>query len=299
MRRLVSKLAVPFLLAAVLLGCASLPVLAGGVNLGNIRSFVQAIFNGTIDISGQATGDAIVWNGSAWASGSAGVSGPGVSTDNAIVRWDGVNGDTLQNSVVTISDAGTMSLPAGARIEFASGTRLAGGGSFIVTDLAGTGIRVSCSGLISNSTLTMSPANVDQWEFMAAGGHFRPVNGNDSTLNLGSDAVRVLGTYTDFTVNQRLLVNTTPVTLSATGPEFVEVDVAAVGGDVTINLPAVATTPIGRRYVIKDNGGATLLDTVIVDGNGGELIDASATKTISTAYGSYVVVNNGTKWLVE
>ena len=36
---------------------------------------------------------------------------PGVSTDNAVVRWDGTTGDKIQNSLyVTISDAGNMSL---------------------------------------------------------------------------------------------------------------------------------------------------------------------------------------------
>lgn len=37
------------------------------------------------------------------------VSGPGSATDNAIARWDGTGGVTLQNSVVTISDAGAVS----------------------------------------------------------------------------------------------------------------------------------------------------------------------------------------------
>lgn len=35
----------------------------------------------------------------------AGVTGPGSSTDNAIVRWDGTTGVTIQNSVVTVADA--------------------------------------------------------------------------------------------------------------------------------------------------------------------------------------------------
>jgi hypothetical protein len=33
-----------------------------------------------------------------------GVTGPGASTDNAVVRWDGTTGATIQNSVVTIAD---------------------------------------------------------------------------------------------------------------------------------------------------------------------------------------------------
>lgn len=35
--------------------------------------------------------------------------GPGSSTDNAIVRWDGTTGDQLQNSSATLNDSGEMS----------------------------------------------------------------------------------------------------------------------------------------------------------------------------------------------
>jgi hypothetical protein len=35
------------------------------------------------------------------------------STDNAIVRWDGVTGDLPQDSLVTISDTGTVNIPSG------------------------------------------------------------------------------------------------------------------------------------------------------------------------------------------
>jgi hypothetical protein len=36
------------------------------------------------------------------------VAGPGASTDNAVARWDGAGGATIQNSVVVISDAGAI-----------------------------------------------------------------------------------------------------------------------------------------------------------------------------------------------
>lgn len=47
------------------------------------------------------------------------VTGPGSSTDNAIVRWDGTTGYLDQNSVVTINDAGVM---AGASISGSANT---------------------------------------------------------------------------------------------------------------------------------------------------------------------------------
>ncbi len=61
----------------------------------------------------------IGWNAGATAlenkiiASSGGIALPGSSTDNAIVRWNGTTGDTLQNSVVTVSDIGIL---AGASV---------------------------------------------------------------------------------------------------------------------------------------------------------------------------------------
>lgn len=51
------------------------------------------------------------------APGSGDVSGPGSSTDNAVARFDGTDGVALQNSLVTISDAGSISLPSGQTVD--------------------------------------------------------------------------------------------------------------------------------------------------------------------------------------
>lgn len=49
-----------------------------------------------------------VFDGAAWASATIGVTGPGSSTDNAIARFDGAGGATIQNSTVTIDDLGNI-----------------------------------------------------------------------------------------------------------------------------------------------------------------------------------------------
>lgn len=49
------------------------------------------------------------------------VTGPGSSTDNAIVRFDGTGGTTLQNSVVTVSDTGAVT---GATSMYVGGSSL-------------------------------------------------------------------------------------------------------------------------------------------------------------------------------
>jgi len=49
-------------------------------------------------------------NTSTGGGGGGDVSGPGSSTDNALVRWDGTSGTAIQNSNATLSDAGSLSL---------------------------------------------------------------------------------------------------------------------------------------------------------------------------------------------
>ena len=83
------------------------------------------------------------------------ISGPAVSTDNAIVRWDGTGGGTLQNSSVTIDDSGyifqqgssgtaridTVNLTADRTISWpnSSGTLYIIGGTDVAVADGGTG----------------------------------------------------------------------------------------------------------------------------------------------------------------
>lgn len=49
--------------------------------------------------------------------GGGGFSGPGSSTDNALARYDGTTGALLQNGLVTESDTGSLSIPAGQTVD--------------------------------------------------------------------------------------------------------------------------------------------------------------------------------------
>jgi hypothetical protein len=60
--------------------------------------FVLNPFTGKLDNTGTGGG------------GGGDVTGPGSSTDNALVRWDGTSGTAVQNSNATLSDAGSLSL---------------------------------------------------------------------------------------------------------------------------------------------------------------------------------------------
>lgn len=70
--------------------------------------------NAVSEVSGVGTsGQVLTSNGAAmdptWQDAAGGgVSGPGSSTDNALARWNGTGGDTLQDSTVIVTDAGEM-----------------------------------------------------------------------------------------------------------------------------------------------------------------------------------------------
>lgn len=64
------------------------------------------------------------------------VEGPGASTDHAVVRWDGVGGFVLQNSLVIVDDAGLITAPGGAILGGAVNRSLVGATG--VLTMAGT-----------------------------------------------------------------------------------------------------------------------------------------------------------------
>lgn len=52
------------------------------------------------------------------------MAGPGSSTDNAITRFNGTSGETVQNSGVTLDDSNHMSFPDDAKVQFGAGNDL-------------------------------------------------------------------------------------------------------------------------------------------------------------------------------
>jgi len=71
-------------------------------SVSNVKTIV--VSNGTLTDNG--SGQVTLATGGGGGAGD--VSGPGASTDDALARWNGVDGDTLQDSTVTLSDAGAL-----------------------------------------------------------------------------------------------------------------------------------------------------------------------------------------------
>lgn len=102
---------------------------AAGLNVGTHSGDPATPANGDLwyNISSNALKARI--NGSTVSLGAGGgtgtVTGPVSSTDNAIVRWDGTGGATLQDSSVTVDDSGNVSVPGG--VTAAGGLEVVGG----------------------------------------------------------------------------------------------------------------------------------------------------------------------------
>lgn len=87
------------------------------------------------------------------------------------------------------------------------------------------------------------------------------------------------------------------ITTTATLTENDDIIAAdATSGAITVNLPACASTRVGKTFTIvkTDSSG----NNVVLDGSGAEALNGSGTQTISSQYGKISIVNTGTEWII-
>ena len=78
------------------------------------------------------------------------MSGPGSSTDNAVARFNGTNGETVQNSGVTLDDSNHLSFPDDAKVQFGAGNDLQlyhNGSDSYIADAGTGGLNIQASSL--------------------------------------------------------------------------------------------------------------------------------------------------------
>ena len=81
-------------------------------------------------------------------------------------------------------------------------------------------------------------------------------------------------------------------------PADVILDVDTTGGVVQVDLPAVATVPPGKAYVVKDAVGNAGVSAINVVPNGGETIDgAGGPAAIVVAWDKLVIYATPAGWM--
>lgn len=142
--------------------------------------------------------------------GAGNVIGPGSSTDNAVVRWDGASGTSIQNSTAILTDLGILTL-AGQIIGSPANTSGTLNVETAATFSASSGGAVATVGLIpSNGPSAMG--HTDQ-------------SGN-STLNNSATLIQYGGSG--------FAVSTSPVTAVGVARIWTEKFAVNIAGDVTV-----------------------------------------------------------------
>jgi len=152
------------------------------------------------------------------------VSGKTSSTDNAVVRWDGTSGDTLQNSGVLIDDSNNMVLPGALRMATNQDINLGAGGDINVSgtgninfDTGGINFNVNAAGLTFGNDSNIIDA------------------GTGGSLSLGLNSTFVLGGGSSLTVKGSAAIRTDTTVASYFVVQARDVDGAAWTTFITVS----------------------------------------------------------------
>jgi hypothetical protein len=178
------------------------------------------------------------------------ISGPGSSTDNAVVRWDGTSGAATQNSSVTIDDSGNVttagrihSTTTGFRFPDNTDQTTAGViGPASSTDNALVRFDGAGGSAVQNSGWILSDANA-----LTAGGDL-DMSGYDLTVDFST--IEAAGEHAE-----EIDANATgTVTIQATDPTVLR---RTLTGDVTLHVAGAPTPGKGWSTELRTTQDAT------------------------------------------
>ncbi len=184
------------------------------------------------------------------------VVGPGASTDNALVRWDGTSGTMIKDGIAIETDGG--------QIQAALGDITTPTYSFLGADN---------SGMFTNGTDTFIVGN-------GVAGLYSGFNsgmaGNTNTIANGVIYNAIRTEISDYTV--------------AFNDHLILVDTSTFSAPINISLMVSPIT--GQEFEIKDASGSASNFNINIIGN----IDGAGSYVINQNYGSVTLIYNGTQW---
>lgn len=248
--------------------------------------------NSIIITAGEAVADAIQLTTSNAAGGLTASLGTGglIATTTGAISLDGQTASHLKVTgaadLTLQSTAGAINVISGEANADSINITSGGGMNIVATGAAAKDIIVTNTN--GSMTLTAGENVSDAFNLTASGA------ASGMTLTAGTSGLT-------FASGQNVKVTSvataaTPYAVLGTD-YFITTD--TTGGVLTLTLPAAPAT--GRTLIVYDGAGqAATGGAVTINGNGKNIAAAgtsAATKTISTAYGSYQLTYNGTLWL--
>ena len=229
--------------------------------------------------------------------GTGDVGGPGSSTDHAVVRFDGMDGKTIQNSSVTIDDSGNTDI--GGTLT-ATGTTALNGGLTMDTDkftVADTSGNTTIGGTLGVTGATTLSSTLDVTGATGIDGNF-DINTNKFTVVAASGNTSVAGTLgvTGALTASGLAYPTS----DGTDGQFLKTDGsgtlswAAAGGGAAINDLSDAMTDGSNLFLGSDSGASNDGANNSITAVGFNALTANTTGINNTAVGYRSLYSNTT-----
>lgn len=203
-----------------------------------------------------------------WASPPSGgdVNGPASSTDNAIVRFDGTGGKTLQNSAVTIADStGDITTPGDIAVN---------GGDITTTSSTLNIGNVASDAQTANIITAVTKSGATKTINLGTGG----ATGSTTSINVGSSVTSGKVTVRqDFKYDKALYASPIQVITSTGGISGGARYVRVTTGNITVSLPPLSADLHGRVITLTNAISGVSNNTFTVDPGLDDLIDLGTT----------------------